>query len=43
MTTFPQHRFADVFDDVDVVGNAVAIGAVGGVSDSVGVRGAVDM
>ena len=43
VTTFPQHRFADVFDDVDVVGNAVAIGAVGGVSDSVGVRGAVDM
>ena len=37
---FPQHRFADVFDDV--IGNVRASGGIGDVADDC-VRGAVDV
>jgi len=37
---FPQHRFADVFDDV--IGNVRASGGLGDVADDC-VRGAVDV
>ena len=37
---FPQHRFADVLDEI--IGNALAIGAIGGEIDSASARGVVD-
>ena len=42
MYNFPEHRFADVFDDV--IGNALAgSGVVGDEIDGAGARGAVDV